>query len=78
MTPQEMIQLMRTCSLEISSLRKKNWELHTKAKAYDNLVLVLNLLPKKEGTGSFDLNQTLFNQIEQLESSLKKKKKTLK
>lgn len=46
-TNQEAIEMMNRCKQEIVSMRATIDRLKPKADAYDNLVIVLNLLPRQ-------------------------------
>lgn len=65
-TNAEAIQMMNRCKQEIGGLRAEIDRLRPKADAYDNLAIVLNLLPKcSQGAGE-DLVWTLDKRIREL------------
>lgn len=63
----EAIQMMSRCKDEILSLRARIDHLQPKADAYDNLVTVLGLLPKKSIGMGEDLVWILNRRIGELE-----------
>lgn len=65
---QEAIQMMNRCKDEIRSLRAQIERLKPKADAYDNLAIVLNLLPRASVGMGEDLVWTLDKRIRELTS----------
>lgn len=65
-TKQEFIDMGKRASDEIKSLRRRIEHLTPKADAYDNLVMVLNLLPKPSRGYEEDLAWKLDRRIEEL------------
>lgn len=62
----EAIEMMNRCKQEILTLRGVIARLEPKADAYDNLVTVLGLLPRKSVVMGEDLVWTLDKRIEEL------------
>ncbi len=69
MDNKEAIEMMNRCMGEITSLRIINSELRPKADAYDNLAIVLNLLPKASQGYGEDLVWRLKKKIEELQAN---------
>jgi hypothetical protein len=63
---QEAVEMMNRCLAEIRSLRAVIEQLRPKADAYDNLAIVLNLLPRPSTGASEDLTWILRKRIEEL------------
>lgn len=63
----EAIEMMSRCKQEILSLRATIDRLKPKADAYDNLVVVLGLLPKPSVGMGEDLVWTLDKRIRELQ-----------
>lgn len=63
----EAIEMMNRCKQEIQSLRRVIDRLQPKAEAYDNLVVVLGLLPKASVGMGEDLVWILDKRIRELE-----------
>lgn len=69
-TNREMVQMMRRCSAEIKELRQQIAYLQPKAEAYENLALVLRLMPDQmQRTMSEDLTWVLDKRIRELEQA---------
>ena len=66
MPNQEAIEMMNRCKHEILDLRRRIDRLQPKADAYDNLVIVLGLLPKPSVGMREDLVWTLDKRIREL------------
>lgn len=66
-TNPEAIQMMNRCKHEIMSLRQTIDRLRPKAEAYDNLVVVLSLLPKPSIGMGEDMVWLLDKRIRELE-----------
>lgn len=66
MTDADAIQMMQRCSEEIKTLRGQIERLKPKADAYDNLVIVLGLLPRQMQSYGEDLAYTLDREIKKL------------
>jgi hypothetical protein len=64
---QEAIQMMNRCKDEITSLRARIDRLQPKADAYDNLAIVLSLLPRQSIGMGEDLVWTLDKRIRELQ-----------
>lgn len=65
-TNQEAIEMMERCMAEITGLRGEIARLKPKADAYDNLVIVLGLLPRPSTGASEDLTWILRKRIDEL------------
>lgn len=63
MTDNEAVEMMHRCKHEILMLRKEIDRLRPKADAYDNLAIVLNLLPRPSVAMGEDLVWTLDKRI---------------
>lgn len=59
--------MMRRCSEEIKMLRKQVSELATKAEAYDAMVSILNLMPRRSQGMTEDLVWLLERKAKRLE-----------
>jgi hypothetical protein len=66
----EAIEMMRRASAEIKDLRAANNALAPKAEAYDSLVTVLDLLPKRSRSMSEDVAWKLDKRIEELKAAM--------
>jgi hypothetical protein len=66
MSNKEAIEMMQRCKEEITSLRRRIDHLQPKADAYDNLALVLHLLPQPSVGMGEDLAWTLERRIQEL------------
>jgi hypothetical protein len=62
----ELVEVMARCSSEIKGLRGTIERLAPKADAYDNLVVVLGLLPRPSTGMSEDLAWKLDRRIEEI------------
>lgn len=65
-TNAEAIQMMQRCKHEIADLRRQIATLRPKADAYDNLTIVLRLLPQPSIGMGEDLVWTLDKRIQEL------------
>lgn len=63
----EAIEMMNRCKQEIQSLRRVIDRLQPMADAYENLAIVLGLLPKRSVGAGEDLVWTLDKRIRELE-----------
>ncbi|MDO8534559.1 MAG: hypothetical protein Q7S17_07450 [Xanthobacteraceae bacterium] len=63
---QEAIEMMNRCKAEIVGLRRQVSDLQPKADAYDNLAIVLGLLPRRSVGMGEDLVWTLDKRIREL------------
>lgn len=70
MTDNEAIEMMNRCKHEIQLLRSVIDRLQPKADAYDNLTIVLNLLPRPSVGMGEDLVWTLDKRIRELTPKL--------
>ena len=68
----EFIEMAQRCSGEIKELRRQLSVLQPKADAYDNLVIVLRLLPKPSQGYGEDLAWMLDKRIAELKASATK------
>lgn len=68
---QEAIQMMERCKEEIRSLRAQIDRLKPKADAYDNIAIVLRLLPQQSIGMGEDLVWTLDKRIRELQPVVK-------
>ena len=68
-TTAEAIQMMNRCKQEILDLRAAISRLEPKADAYDNLVIVLRLLPQPPVGYSEDMVWTLDKRIRELKQN---------
>lgn len=66
MTDKEAIEMMQRCKHEIIILRQQMETMRPKAEAYDNLAIVLNLLPRPSVGMGEDLVWTLDKRIREL------------
>lgn len=66
MSNQEAIEMMSRCEREIAALRATIAQLQPKADAYDNIAIILDLLPKRSQGMSEDLAWVLRRRIEEL------------
>lgn len=64
---QEAIQMMERCCHEIRELRATIDRLRPKAEAYDNLAIVLHLIPQPSQGYGEDLVYTLKKRIQELQ-----------
>ena len=64
---QEAIEMMNRCKQEISNMRATIDRLKPKADAYDNLVVVLGLLPRQSIGMGEDLVRVLDKRIRELQ-----------
>jgi hypothetical protein len=64
----DAIQMMARCRDEIKHLRRINADLAPKADAYDNLAIVLNLLPRPSQGMTEDLVWRLDREIEEIKA----------
>ena len=65
-TNREAIEMMTRCKQEIQSLRAQIDRLRPKAKAYDNLAIVLSLLPRQSVGMGEDLVWVLDKRMREL------------
>lgn len=70
-TNQEAIQMMERCKEDIRSLRAQIERLRPKADAYDNLAIVLSLLPRQSIGMGEDLVWVLDKRIRELQPKVK-------
>lgn len=63
---EEFIEMMRRCREEISTLRAHIARIEPKAEAYDNIAVILRLLPKQSVSMGEDLLWSLDKRIEEL------------
>lgn len=63
----EAIEMMDRCIVEIKNLRGQIDRLRPKAEAYDNIAIVLNLLPKQSQGYGEDLTWVLQKRIAELQ-----------
>lgn len=68
MNNKEAIEMMNRCKHEIMHLKAKINHLEPKAAAYDNLVIVLSLLPRQGVAYGEDLVYVLEKRIKELQS----------
>jgi flagellar biosynthesis regulator FlbT len=69
-TNREAVEMMNRCKDEIMTLRAVIDRLKPKAEAYDNLVIVLSLLPRQSQGMGEDLVWTLNKRIKELDEML--------
>ena len=69
MDNREALQMMARCREEIQSLRAQIARLKPKADAYDNLAIVLNLLPRQSVGMSEDLVWVLDKRMRELKDA---------
>jgi hypothetical protein len=67
MNDKEAVEMMNRCKHEIESLRGEIGRLRPKAEAYDNLAIVLGLLPQRSVGMGEDLVWTLNKRIREIE-----------
>lgn len=72
MNDKEAIDMMQRCKAEIESQRGVIARLQPKADAYDNLAIVLGLLPQRSVGMGEDLVWTLKKRISEIEANLAK------
>ena len=66
MDNREGLEMMRRCKAEIDQLRRSVNFLRPKAEAWDNLTIILGLLPKPNQSAQVDLIWTLEKRISEL------------
>jgi hypothetical protein len=69
-TNREAVEMMNRCKDEIMTLRAVIDRLKPKAEAYDNLVIVLSLLPRQSQGMGEDLVWILSQRIKELDKML--------
>lgn len=70
MNNHEAIQMMERCRQEINDLQLEIASLKPKAEAYDNIAVVLGLMPKRSQSARGDFTYTLTNRINELKKEL--------
>lgn len=65
----EALQMMARCKDEIQTLRAQTERLKPKADAYDNLAIVLNLLPRQSMGAGEDLVWILDKRMRELKAT---------
>lgn len=71
MNSTEAIEMMRRASSEIKDLRRQIEHLAPKAAAYDNLAVVLGLLPRPSVGMAEDVAWRLDKRVEELKAEMK-------
>lgn len=69
MHDKEALEMMNRCVSELSTLRDEIGRLAPKADAYDNITVILGLLPKRSQGAGMDLVWTLKKRIREIEEN---------